>query len=450
MKKLFSISLILTILLGFVACSHEEDDIFSKSAAERLNEISDIYSQRLTDSKGGWVMEYYPYTDNEDTLTGRGYLIMNKFLSNGSVYTLMKNNASHNQKVEDTSAWQIITDMGPVLTYNTYNKCYGRFTDPTDIDLTPSKYDDESGKGFQGDYEFVMVDVPEGGEHIMLKGKKRGVYQRLTRVPEGTDFEAYLDDIYKFQNKIFFNSKWEILIIDNGVRYSMDRQHTGRPTVYPEGKDSTAYGWYAPYLITKHDDKYYFRFKDTVMVEGKQMEQEFVYDEAEDMFHGIVNSENILRGPIPNLFFNLHMTRSRWQYTRGLPISGEFTTAFNTMLSSFLALTWEIENVQFTKNGKDMKVLINLKVRNTDDERATFGYIYDINTTESGVSITYREPDNGINPKSQERYDAMPALANFINTITGNYQITPATGSKFDMRSITATSEKGSIQLQLN
>ena len=183
MKKIYPAILLFVSVFILSACVGEEDDIFDKSAAERLNEISGIYVNRLCDSPGGWVMEYYPYTDNEDLNTGVGYLIMNRFHDNQSVYSLMKNKATEFKVMNDSSAWEVITDMGPVLTFNTYNNCFGRFTDPYDDHiLTPGIYDDESGKGLQGDYEFVMVDVPEGGDHIMLKGKKRAVHRRYDEV----------------------------------------------------------------------------------------------------------------------------------------------------------------------------------------------------------------------------------------------------------------------------
>jgi hypothetical protein len=229
-------------------------------------------------------------------LTGVGYLIMNRYNSDKSVYTVMKNKASYNRKMEDTSVWQVITDMGPVLTYNTYNKCYGRFTDPEDLDLTPGRYDDESGKGFQGDYEFVMVEVPENGDHVLLKGKKRNVYQRLTRLPEGTDFEAYLDDIAKF-NADFFVDKlpYEFVLIDNGVKYQLDKMNTFRPIFYPQGKDSVSFGRYLPYLVTKYNDQYHLRFKDSIMLDNNvQMEQEFAYNATEDVFYGKTNSANTI------------------------------------------------------------------------------------------------------------------------------------------------------------
>ena len=60
MKKILSISLILAAALAFTSCVKEEEDIFDKSAAERLNEASDLYSKRLMASPNGWAMQLYP------------------------------------------------------------------------------------------------------------------------------------------------------------------------------------------------------------------------------------------------------------------------------------------------------------------------------------------------------------------------------------------------------
>ncbi len=298
-KRLYIPLIILAAALTTVGCSSEEDNIFNKSAAERLNEISSIYTQRLCDSPGGWVMEYYPYTNNEDLNTGVGYLIMHRFHQNGSVYSLMKNKANNFAVVKDSSAWQVITDMGPVLTFNTWNNCMGRFSSPDDdIILTPgsSSSKDESGYGLRGDYEFVIVDAQQGANHVMLKGKKRSIYQRLTRIPAGTDFEAYLDDVRQFNNSLFkSNAPTDNVLTSDGRRFLVDRMFSGRSRFYPEGKDSVTYGSYQPFLVTKApDNTYHLRFKDTIMYEGRQVEQEFVYNAQEDCFYGMTNSANTI------------------------------------------------------------------------------------------------------------------------------------------------------------
>lgn len=446
MKKNSIIVLAAIAMAGtFVACSHEEDDIFEQSAAERLNTVSEIYSQRLADSKGGWVMEYYPYNDNEDLITGMGYLIMNRFHDNGSVFTLMKNKASANAVWSDSTAWEVITDMGPVLTFNTYNICYGRFTDPEDLDLTPGTYDDESGEGFQGDYEFVMVDVPEHGDHIMLKGRKRGLYQRLTRLPEGTDFEAYLDSVETFRKSHFVeNAPWELTMTEGGKRYTMNWMFRGYATAYPEGSDSTTYGWHEPFLITKFNDQYRLRFKDTLMVEGHQMEQEFVYSADDDRFYGVIDNSNTIEGANPTKHFVDYMQKAhRWQFTSAEDVSGLIAEKFQVISNDFNALKYTVKSVNFTIADTDGRVSIALQSGKTNVE---IYYLYDMTIGDDGsYTITYREPYvTNNNKRASQILSTITSLPDFLTSANGTYTAEQATGTLFDLRKLKLTCSNGS------
>ena len=210
----------------FAGCAGEEKDLFEKSAAERLNETGKIYSSRLQSSEAGWVMEYYP-TNTDETYKGRGYLIMADFDKDESVTLAMKNIMSDDEYMEERSLWEIIADNGPVLTFNTYNEVLHCFSNPEYY---------ESGKGFEGDYEFVMIDVPEDGQFIMLKGKKRGTYVRLTRLPDGTDFQEYLNDVNAFTKKIFpENAVNEDVLTIGDKKFAINSGSTGIMGMYPYG-----------------------------------------------------------------------------------------------------------------------------------------------------------------------------------------------------------------------
>ena len=191
MKKLLSMILVLSTVLSITSCKYEEDDIWDQSAAERIESLSKSYAQTLKDSKGGWAMEYYP-TNTSTEVIGNGYLIMAKFNENNTVATGMKNVFSNNNYISDFSTWEINKDQGPVLSFSSYNNCIHVFADPYDLPFTGNSENEinEEGKGAQGDYEFMMVEVPADGDYVLLKGKKRGTYIRLTPVPEDTDFKS--------------------------------------------------------------------------------------------------------------------------------------------------------------------------------------------------------------------------------------------------------------------
>ena len=446
MKKYNIIALAaIAVACAFVACSNEEDDIFDQTAAERLNTISSIYTQRLADSPGGWVMEYYPYGDNEDLITGVGYLIMNRFHDNGSVFTMMKNAASRNNAWTDSTAWEVITDMGPVLTFDTYNVCYGRFSDPYDLDLTPGTYDDESGKGFQGDYEFVMVDVPENGDHIMLKGKKRGLYHRLTRIPVGTDFEAYLDDISHFNSTHFIvDAPWELTLTDNGVKYRVNSAYKMCPMIYEEGKDSTTYGWLNPFLVTKCGDQYRLRFKDTVMVDTYQMEQEFAYDAEKGLFRGVRNAENIIEGyPAINFFEESVANMHTWTLSKNGEKSEKLQAIFDALETKFSQTkdsrnrTYSFVGINFGRNSilrdgvRDTLNCWNVIYRAPGSSRnTTVSYVFDIDYTEGETAVfQYKEP---LNDASGKVLNAFPEINEMLGLFSRRFAINEV-DSKFNL-----------------
>ena len=200
MKKIFvPLAAMAVMALAFTGCAGEEDDIFDKTAAERLNESSAKYSARLEAQPNGWAMQYYP-TYYDEYPYGSGYLILMRFNKDYSVDVSMDNRFSNNIYAEATSGWEVIKDNGPVLSFNTYNPCMHAFSDPEDIPWTE---DNEQSEGCGGDYEFIIVDAPEDASYMMLKGKKRNTYNLLTPIEEGVDYKEYLADVKAFHNSIF-------------------------------------------------------------------------------------------------------------------------------------------------------------------------------------------------------------------------------------------------------
>ena len=153
MKKILTLTFILVSALTYTSCTNEEDLIFDKSAAERLNEASDLYSSRLMASPNGWAMQLYPTNDPEYPY-GNGYLLLCRFNGDHSVNVSMDNVFSDNKYKEATSLWEVITDNGPVLSFNSHNDCLHAFSDPEDLPFTGTDDDpnDETGTGAGGDY----------------------------------------------------------------------------------------------------------------------------------------------------------------------------------------------------------------------------------------------------------------------------------------------------------
>lgn len=411
MKKIFSTVLLIAGALMFAGCAGEEENLFDKSAAERLNETSKIYTARLQSSEAGWVMEYYP-TNTDEEYKGRGYVILADFDKDESVTLAMNNIMSDDEYMEGRSLWEVIADNGPVLTFNTYNEVLHCFSNPEYY---------ESGKGFEGDYEFVMIDVPENGQFIMLKGKKRGTYVRLTRLPDGTNFEEYLADIKAFNNTIFpANAVNEDVLIVGGEKYAVNSGNSGIMGVYPYEGDAITETTSHPFLITKRDGKYYLRFRSAFQVEVPDadniQEQEYVYEPDNDRFVGVNNPENILEGGNPIDFFMsvFKNETNRWQWTKSSEMSESHAAALDAASSGFRALT----NVSLRLAKED--AVLRIQYRNSRNQNASVDFIYTITKEADGITMKYERPAL---EAGQNVINANPKLLDYLNLFSQKFNV---------------------------
>ena len=181
MKKIFFYIMFAVAGLSLQSCLHDDDEIFNKSAAERINEAVANAKEVLTSSQEGWVMHYY---------VGREYayggLNLAMKFTDGKVQmynqTAKKSDGSYMSAV---STYKITRDQGPVLAFDTYNDLLHVYGDPagsgpTDVD------------GWEADYEFVIMNISEDQNTITLQGKKFNntiVLERLNR-PVAEYFDA--------------------------------------------------------------------------------------------------------------------------------------------------------------------------------------------------------------------------------------------------------------------
>ena len=173
MKKIFFYIMFAVAGLSLQSCLHDDDEIFDKSAAERINEAVANAKEVLTSSQEGWVMHYYV---GQEYAYGGLNLAM-KF-TDGKVQmyneTAKKSDGSY---ISAVSTYKITRDQGPVLAFDTYNNLLHVYGDPagsgpTDVD------------GWEADYEFVIMNISEDQNTITLKGKKFNntiVLERLNR-----------------------------------------------------------------------------------------------------------------------------------------------------------------------------------------------------------------------------------------------------------------------------
>lgn len=181
MKKIFFYIMFAVAGLSLQSCLHDDDEIFDKSAAERINEAVANAKEVLTSSQEGWIMHYYV---GQEYAYGGLNLAMKFTDGKVQMYNETAKNSDGSYK-SVVSTYKITRDQGPVLAFDTYNDLLHVYGDPagsgpTDVD------------GWEADYEFVIMNISEDQNTITLKGKKfynTIVLERLTR-PVAEYFDA--------------------------------------------------------------------------------------------------------------------------------------------------------------------------------------------------------------------------------------------------------------------
>lgn len=197
------------VSMTVASCSREEDHIWEQSAAERLDAARSADLEILCAATNGWEMLYFTESDF------RGVNFLLKFADNGSVTVATRNADTGNAYQEETSAYDVITDDGPVLSFNTYNSLLHRYADPD-----PDQTQQTDGVGEGGDYEFKIMSI--SSDLIYLRGKKHGVDIYMYPLEAGADWQQYFADVYANHEKMFDTSIPQLwLTLADGKRFSI-------------------------------------------------------------------------------------------------------------------------------------------------------------------------------------------------------------------------------------
>ena len=180
-SKLFYKILLLVGLLQ--ACAPEVDDIFDTPAQQRVNEELKSCRELLVSSEYGWVFDYFPSAKQEYG----GYCMVLKFTEKE---VIASGETANDPSYKETSLYSMKSDMGPTLNFDTYNSIIHYFSDPDKSEGAGV------GKGYEGDYEFVIMDFSDN--EIILKGKKTKNLMKLIRLDKPS--EEYLTGVAAVSN----------------------------------------------------------------------------------------------------------------------------------------------------------------------------------------------------------------------------------------------------------
>lgn len=182
-KLLYIACLVITGLLQ--SCTNEVDDLFDTPAQQRMNEELMACKTLLTSSELGWKLDYYP----SSVQSYGGYAMTLKF-TDTQVTAASEITGDPAKTVK--SLYSLKADMGPTLNFDSYNEILHYFADPDNSEGAGL------GKGYEGDYEFIIQSHSE--DEIILKGKKTKNLMKMTRLAEPS--ETYLAAILKLEEQV--------------------------------------------------------------------------------------------------------------------------------------------------------------------------------------------------------------------------------------------------------
>lgn len=419
------------------SCSNEEADLFDQSAAERLNASSEKYTNVLTSGSGKWALEYYPMPST-DKIKGKGYLMAVDFKKSHEVTVGMNNLFTGNKYREASSIWQVITDNGPVLSFNTWNDNLHIFSSPEKV----LKDDDiKVGEGLEGDYEFVITEVGENNSTVTLKGKKRGAYDRLLALPDTTSLQSYVEMVNAFNERMASSTAPNSLyLLNQADTFQVDSAATGMFYIFPKGKDAVSTQTLHPFLFSVHEGSYWLRLRDEYKfkADGKSF-QELRYDPSTDRFVSPTDPGIMLIGPDPVWFFQKQISSGK-RYL--LSKSSAFSASAQPLMDKMVAERFTAKNTAFTFNSLYLsqdasgKYLLSVTYRNNRGASTVFKIEYDGTLTEKGIALS----NPVLSDSAQEPlYSRLTALQAFVAKLAGEF-VASESLTRFNLVSIKLTS----------
>lgn len=267
-KKIFIYLLLLLPMFTFQSCLKDQEDLFDKDAALRLQDAMEQADKAFASSEYGWLFEYYP----EENQSYGGYALTVKFADGKATVGSELDPGNFEE-----SLYKMTNDNGPVLTFDTYNSLMHFFS-------TPSA---DNYEAFHGDFEFVVDSV--GEDVIKVHGKRWGSEVYFRKLTESA--ESYLDKVKAVSDNFIVTglkgNVGEQVIVGT---VDLDNRRIDVMNADSTNKQSEAF------TFTDKGIRFYAPFE----VNGEQL-SELAYDAATNVFTGVtsVGTAVTLQGTLP-------------------------------------------------------------------------------------------------------------------------------------------------------
>lgn len=170
--KFFAIFLFAAGMVSFPSCSNNEDDLFDEAPSIRMQQMLSNTQRVLVSADKGWAFDYYP--DRNLSYGGFAYVV-----------SFTETHATVGAEIKPgefcTSLYKLTNDNGPVLSFDSYNEIMHYFAKP----------DSDHPQAYDGDFEFIILDVKD--DVIKLRGKRTGNDMYMYRLDR--DPVDYLNDV---------------------------------------------------------------------------------------------------------------------------------------------------------------------------------------------------------------------------------------------------------------
>jgi|GEM_PF-132188 len=271
MKRTTIISFLALPLLC-TSCLFDEEDLFDKTASERIEAAKVEAKAALESAPNGWHVRYFPSATQEFG----GYNVFFKF-ADGQV--TVASETESDPATAETSLYSLGEDLGVTLNFDTKNSVINYFVHPRNPDGLGSTY-----KGMEGDYKFMVMETSP--ERIRLRGIISGNSYILTPMASDADWATEVETYQNCAEDMEFNS---YSCVVNGKTYSTVRTNR-RLTIRIDDQNTV----YAPFIYTKAGISFYEPITiDGVTAQDFNFVDEYYFVEANGADFKIMTPEPI-------------------------------------------------------------------------------------------------------------------------------------------------------------
>lgn len=420
--------------LAATSCSNKEEDIFDDAAAVRMDAAKTETKALLISAPNGWELSYF--ADNE---WEPGYVILMKFHNDESVEMAGSNawvaNAFMSQDryavQHETSLYKMISDDGPVLTFDTFTRMLHIFSEPYNLpsptynpDNVPfpigpqeksavsgKDYDvNESGYGHNGDYEFVILSKTDN--EIILRGKKTRINMRLRRLADDTDWDTYFATVNRLAENTFSNRFGDLKMVVGGHDLHISNLTSGVMSILADDDDPVMETVKVPFIYTPDGIRLrepYKGFEDRL---PDIAIQNFAFNEDGTLRCTDRDVEFALNSSYPEIF---GMPTFSWNINFDTA-AGTVKTLIDQTVADFAAIsTYQgLQYLYFNYNMASGRHAVTMRVKRSSSLGSIYGdYTYGEDGTIK-MSFTGDEGDtNGLN-----RIGKVPALKSLLQHIS--------------------------------